>query len=253
MNKVTLMSLSLALITGSVVLNLQPADARHGHMGVNGRQARQQSRIGNGIGNGSLTRREAGRLERQQSALNRQEQFYRSTGNGLSNRERARLEREQNQLSQNIYHQKHDGQDRNPGPANGWGNPPGHGPGNPPGTSWGNPPGHGPGNPPGTNWGNPPGQGPGNPPGTSWNNHNRGVNRRQDNQQDRIYNGVQNGSLTQNEYDRLQNQQSKLAAQEARLRASGDGLSPAERARLEAEQDALSRNIHRQKNDGQSN
>ncbi len=221
MNKVTLMSLSLALICGSVVLNLQPAEARHWGMGVNGRQARQQARIGNGISNGSLSRREAGRLERQQAALNRQEQFYRSTGNGLSNKERARLEREQNQLSQNIYHQKHDGQDRNPGPGNGWGNPPG--------------------------------QGPGNPPGTSWNNYNHGVNWRQDHQQDRIYNGVQNGSLTQKEYDRLENQQANLAAQEARFRASGNGLSPSERARLEAEQDALSRNIHWQKNDGQSN
>lgn len=252
MNKVTLLSLSLALITGSIVLTLQPAEARHWGHGVNGRQARQQSRIYNGIGNGSLTGREASRLGRQQAALNRQEQYFRSTGNGLNNRERARLQHEQNQLSQNIYHQKHDGQDRNPGPGNGWGNPPGHGIGNPPGTNWGNPPGHGPGNPPGTSWGNPPGQGPGNPPGTNWGNY-RGVNARQENQQDRLTNGLQSGQLTQQEYARLQNQQANLAAQEARYRASGNGLSVAERARLDAEQDALSRNIHRQANDAQHN
>jgi len=235
MNKVTLMSLSLALIAGSIVLDLQPAEARPWGNGVNGRQARQHSRIHNGVNNGSLTRRESARLHHQQAALRKQERFYRSTGNGLSANERARLQHQQNQLSQNIYRQKHDGQDRNPGPGNGWGNPPGHGPGNPPGT----------------NWGNPPGQGPGNPPGTNWNY--RGVNARQDNQQQRIYNGVQSGELTQREYDRLQNQQESLAAREARMRASGNGLSLAERARLDAQQDALSRSIHRQKNDGQDN
>lgn len=252
MNKVTLLSLSLALLSGSIVLTLQPAEARHWGNGVNGRQAHQQSRIYRGIGNGSLTGREASRLGRQQSALKRQEGYYRSTGNGLNTRERAKLEREQNQLSQNIYHQKHDGQDRNPGPGNGWGNPPGHGIGNPPGTSWGNPPGHGFGNPPGTNWGNPPGHGFGNPPGTNWGNY-KGVNARQDNQQDRLTNGLQSGQLTQKEYDRLQNQQGNLAEREARMRESGNGLSLAERARLDAQQDALSRSIRRQANDGQQN
>ncbi|MBX9951709.1 MAG: hypothetical protein K2Y39_21240 [Candidatus Obscuribacterales bacterium] len=269
MNKVTLMSLSLALIAGTAVLDWQPAEARHWGNGVNGRQTRQHTRINNGIGNGSLTGREAHRLNTQQRALNRQERYYRSTGNGLNSWERNRLQREQNQLSNNIYHQKHDGQDRMPGPSNGWGNPPGHGVGNPPGTSWGNPPGRGPGNPPGTGWGNPPGVGaynppgtnwgnpPGvgayNPPGTNWGNHYRGVNARQENQQERLTNGLQNGSLTQKEYDRLQNQQSNLAALESKYRESGSGLNPYERARLDAAQDSLSRNINRQANDGQHN
>lgn len=219
MNKVTLMSLSLALVAGSIVLDVEPAQARDWGNGVNGRQARQHARIYNGVKNGSLTGRESARLIRQQAALNRQERFYRSTGNGLNNRERARLQHQQNQLSQNIYNQKHDGQDRNPGPGNGWGNPPGHGPGNPPGTNW----------------------------------NYRGVNARQDNQQDRIYNGVQSGELTQREHDRLQSQQESLAAREARMRASGGGLSLTERAKLDAQQDALSRNIARQKHDGQDN
>jgi hypothetical protein len=268
MNKVTLMSFSLALITGSIVGILQPAEAKNWGTGVNGRQARQHSRINNGIGNGSLTGREARRLNMQQRALNKQEQFYRSTGGGLNNWERNKLEREQNQLSHNIYNQKHDGQDRNPGPGNGWGNPPGHGIGNPPGTTWGNPPGRGPWNPPGTNWGNPPGVGYGNPPGTSWGNppgvgpynppgtnwgNYKGVNARQENQQERLTNGLQNGSLTQKEYDRLQKQQSSLANLEAKYRDSGNGLNPYERARLDAAQDSLSRNINRQAHDGQHN
>jgi len=253
MNKVTLMSLSLALIAGTAVLDWQPAEARHWGNGVNGRQTRQHTRINNGIGNGSLTGREAHRLNTQQRALNRQEQYYRSTGNGLNNWERARLEREQNQLSKNIYHQKHDGQDRMPGPSNGWGNPPGHGIGNPPGTSWGNPPGIGAHNPPGTSWGNPPGVGPYNPPGTNWGNHYRGVNARQENQQERLTNGLQSGSLTQKEYDRLQTQQGNLASLESKYRESGNGLNPYERARLDAAQDALSRNINRQAHDAQHN
>jgi hypothetical protein len=37
------------------------------------------------------------------------------------------------------------------------------------------------------------------------------------------------------------------------MRASGGGLSFSERAKLDAHQDALSRNINRQKGDGQNN
>jgi len=88
--------------------------------------------------------------------------------------------------------------------------------------------------------------------GLPGNGYRMGVNARQENQQDRIYQGVQSGQLTQSEYGRLDNQEERLATQEARMRQSGDGLSPSERARLEAEQNALSRHIYNQKHDGQT-
>jgi len=115
MNTKVLASLSLALLATSLLGAAQPADAKPWNHSVNQRQQRQQNRIRHGIGNGELTRREAGRLSYQQKALKKQEAFYRSTGNGLSANERARLQHQQNQLSQNIYNQKHDGQERGDG------------------------------------------------------------------------------------------------------------------------------------------
>ncbi len=92
---------------------------------------------------------------------------------------------------------------------------------------------------------NPGGPGPGSP------YNNRGINGDQANQQARINQGIQSGTLTPQEAQRLQNNQAEFAAKEARLRASGNGLSYQERARLEAEQAKLSRQIYNQKNDAQ--
>jgi hypothetical protein len=78
------------------------------------------------------------------------------------------------------------------------------------------------------------------------------INTRQARQQQRIYNGVSSGALTPGEYARLQKRQSRLAAKEAQMRASGGGLRPRERAKLEAGQDALSRAIYKQKHDAQT-
>lgn len=82
--------------------------------------------------------------------------------------------------------------------------------------------------------------------------HPLGVNSRQSRQHKRIFSGVQNGSLTGRETRRLAKQQQQLAKQEAKMRASGDGLSKRERAKLEHEQNQLSHNIYRQKHDEQA-
>ncbi len=79
----------------------------------------------------------------------------------------------------------------------------------------------------------------------------RGINHRQYRQQRRIDQGVQNGSLTTGEQTRIDRRESKLNNQEARMRASGGGLSRRERRRLQAEQTGLSHNIYRQKHDQQ--
>lgn len=78
-----------------------------------------------------------------------------------------------------------------------------------------------------------------------------GVNDRQDRQQRRIYNGVRNGNLNRRETVRLSRQQMALNHKEARFRASGNGLSRSERARLQHQQNQLSRNIYNQKHDNQ--
>jgi len=79
-----------------------------------------------------------------------------------------------------------------------------------------------------------------------------GVNNRQQRQQNRICNGVQNGSLTRREAKRIRGQEATLRKQEAYYRATGNGLSNKERNRLEREQNHLSHEIYNQKHDGQN-
>jgi hypothetical protein len=81
--------------------------------------------------------------------------------------------------------------------------------------------------------------------------HPRGVNARQENQRDRIGQGIKSGELTYPEAKRLISEERRINAQEARFRDSGDGLSPQERARLESELNKVSKQIYRQKHDGQ--
>lgn len=83
-------------------------------------------------------------------------------------------------------------------------------------------------------------------------NYKNRVNYRQVRQQKRLFHGVNNDGLTGKEYRRLQKQQQALALREAKFRHSGKGLNKVEAAKLEAQQDALSKNIYRQKHDGQT-
>lgn len=78
------------------------------------RQREQQKRIGEGIENGSLNAREAGRVEGQEARLNHEVRKDRRDGGGLTNAERAKINNQQNRESKRIYRQKHDGQTRKP-------------------------------------------------------------------------------------------------------------------------------------------
>jgi hypothetical protein len=82
------------------------------HRNINTREARQQHRIAQGIQSGSLTPREAARLERQEARINALEAKDRQSGGGLTPQERAELNRLLNTESHRIYPQKHDGQGR---------------------------------------------------------------------------------------------------------------------------------------------
>ena len=79
----------------------------------------------------------------------------------------------------------------------------------------------------------------------------RRINQREHRQQKRITQGVRSGELTAAEALRLEREQVKLRQLEARLRDSGDRLSPKERARLERDLNRTSRDIYRQKHDRQ--
>jgi hypothetical protein len=77
---------------------------------INERQRKQELRIGEGIRNGDLNRREVRRLEAQQSRIRAQEYRARRSGGVFTSAERARIQRQEDFASRNIYRQKHDGQ-----------------------------------------------------------------------------------------------------------------------------------------------
>jgi hypothetical protein len=80
---------------------------------------------------------------------------------------------------------------------------------------------------------------------------NNTVNERQDNQRDRIRQGVQSGELTPVEAARLRRQDAQIRLNEARARQSGGEFTPRERARIQRQLDRSSRKIYRQKHDAQ--
>jgi len=75
---------------------------------VNRRAGNQQSRIGNGVKNGSLSPRETTNLERREASVQRQEKRDMAKNNGhLTKTEQANLNRRQNNISKSIYKNKH--------------------------------------------------------------------------------------------------------------------------------------------------
>src|SRR5664279_6104515 len=81
--------------------------------GFDQRLANQEQRIQQGLQSGSLTPREAARLEKGQERLRKMEEKAKADGR-VTGRERARLTRAENLQSARIYRQTHDGRhDRN--------------------------------------------------------------------------------------------------------------------------------------------
>lgn len=77
------------------------------------------------------------------------------------------------------------------------------------------------------------------------------VNQRQREQQQRIRQGVRSGELTRVEAARLQSEQARIRAAEARARRSGGVFTTRERAHIQRELNQSSRNIYQQKRDRQ--
>ncbi len=68
----------------------------------------QQRRVEQGVGRGSITPREAQRVERQQRNIHREEtRMRRSHGGRLTRYDRARLRQREHRASRHIYRAKH--------------------------------------------------------------------------------------------------------------------------------------------------
>ena len=74
------------------------------------------------------------------------------------------------------------------------------------------------------------------------------IPQRKENQQDRIANGVKNGSLTPRETEHLENREANLNHTIAADRRGDDGhLTPGEKASINRRQNRISRGIYRDK------
>ena len=76
------------------------------------------------------------------------------------------------------------------------------------------------------------------------------INVRERRQQQRINQGIRSGELTRREARRLEAEQARIRTDERFARADGT-VTPRERARLQRELNRSSRDIYRQKHDGQ--
>ena len=76
---------------------------------VDQRQVNQEQRIQHGVQSGSLTQKEAGKLEKGQDHVQKVEDKAKADGK-VTPKERERLQQAQNNQSKKIDHQKHDKQ-----------------------------------------------------------------------------------------------------------------------------------------------
>lgn len=74
---------------------------------------------------------------------------------------------------------------------------------------------------------------------------------RQKEQQKRIVKGVKSGELTKHEAKEIEAKERKLHREIKKDRADGPGLTAKEKAKIEAQQDAVSADIAKQKHDAQ--
>jgi hypothetical protein len=75
---------------------------------VNGREANQQSRIANGVKNGSLSPKQTSNLENREASVQNREKKDMAAHNGhLTKAEQNGINRQQNRISKSIYKDKH--------------------------------------------------------------------------------------------------------------------------------------------------
>src|SRR5215475_8206990 len=228
---------------------------------IDQRQDYQQDRIERGIRDGQITRSEAYRLEQGERAIDRAQ--ARARGDGVvTPQERARIDRMVDREGREIYRQSHDNQQawdrgqswgRTDGRYDGWhdryAGRDGWGRGGWDHDGWGRDGGRHDGYADNRSWdhdgwnrGNHSGWGQGNHNG--WDgNRPSGIERRDARNEQRIYNGVHDGSINRREFGQLQRGQERIDRYEARARSDGN-VSPYERNRIDQMQNRESRQIY---------
>jgi len=116
--KVSLLGVGLLALTTTVGFaqaapaaaptKVQNMPAQHKAVTINQRRALQQHRIAQGVRRGTLNARQAGRFERKEVSIGRQERRMRAHHNGrLTRANRVRLNRKLNHSSRAIYRANH--------------------------------------------------------------------------------------------------------------------------------------------------
>src|SRR3954466_2910291 len=164
------------------------------------RDVNQQSRIEQGLQSGSLNTREAARLEREETKVEKDQARAMRDGT-LSPADKARLAREQNRVSRDIYREKPNGPTGNPNSAS--------------------------------------------------SQRMQADVQRNINQQTRIEQGTQSGSLTTRETAKLEAGQARDTRAEAHAGADGK-VSAREQKRVQKRENRQSARIHREKHDAQT-
>jgi uncharacterized protein HemX len=108
MKKVTTVLLTFVMVLGTGIVSM----AQTATPEINRRERRQQKRIHRGVRSGSLTKREAARLEHQQAKTEAAEAAAKADGT-VTRKERRHLRSRERHTSRSIYRQKHDSQRRN--------------------------------------------------------------------------------------------------------------------------------------------
>ncbi len=99
----------VSILTGALLAGT--ATMAFGDEKIKDRKQNQQKRIAQGVKSGQLTPRETGRIEHNESKINKEvRQDRKANGGNLTNKEKAKVNRQQNRVSKEIYNQKHDGQ-----------------------------------------------------------------------------------------------------------------------------------------------
>lgn len=105
--RVSLLGVGLLAIATTVGF-AQTAPAPHKAATINHRIAHQQNRIARGVRAGQIKPREAGRLERREASIVRQERHVRAAHNGrMTKPARIKLNRRLNRTSRAIYRDRH--------------------------------------------------------------------------------------------------------------------------------------------------
>jgi hypothetical protein len=110
------LELAVVLVLGSAAALPAFADSTTAQTVETQRDVNQQQRIENGLQSGQLTSHEAGRLEQEETHVDRMEANAAADGK-VTKAEAARIDAAQNKVSNSIYDQKHDGQVGNPNSA----------------------------------------------------------------------------------------------------------------------------------------